>query len=83
MFAARTELDPPTVPDLFATLVGAQRVISVIGVGGKKTTMCALARAAGGRVALSSTAHMYPYDRAQVDAVETMAGRQRGAAASG
>ena len=73
MFAARTELDHSTVPDLFATLVGAQRVISVIGAGGKKTTMYALARAAGGRVALSSTAHMYPYDRAQVDAVETVA----------
>ena len=58
--------------DLYSTLVGERRVISIIGAGGKKTTMYALARAARGRVALSSTSHMYPYATAAVDAIETI-----------
>jgi probable selenium-dependent hydroxylase accessory protein YqeC len=53
-----------------ATALGARRgVICLVGAGGKKTTMYALAAAHVGRVALSSTAHMYRYDQREVDAV--------------
>lgn len=44
-------------------------VICLVGAGGKKTTMYALAAMHPGRVALSSTSHMYVYDESQVDAV--------------
>lgn len=55
--------------DLIRTLMGHDRVVAVVGAGGKKTTMYALADAYPGRVALSSTSHMYRYDNRYVDAV--------------
>lgn len=60
----------PVPADLVATLCGGRRIISVVGAGGKKTSMYALAGAVSGRVALTSTAHMYLYDQALVDVVE-------------
>lgn len=59
--------------DLAATLVGSARVISLVGAGGKKTTLYALARALSGRVALSSSSHMAAYDEDVVDEVVTLA----------
>lgn len=44
-------------------------VVCLVGAGGKKTTMYALARAHRGRIALSSTSHMYVYDENEVDCV--------------
>jgi len=44
-------------------------VVCLVGAGGKKTTMYALAREHRGRVALSSTSHMYIYDEDEVDRV--------------
>jgi probable selenium-dependent hydroxylase accessory protein YqeC len=44
-------------------------VVSLIGAGGKKTTMYELASLFDGRVALTSTSHMFEYDEAQVDVV--------------
>jgi len=56
-----------------AEALGATRgVVCLVGAGGKKTTMYALARAHAGRVALSSTSHMYRYDPDVVDAVVTV-----------
>jgi len=60
-------------PDLVDTLLGSHRIVSLVGAGGKKTTLYALARAVPGRVALSSTSHMYPYDTAAVACVVTVA----------
>lgn len=74
----------PPHPDLVATLLGPRRVCCVVGAGGKKTTMYALAAASSGRVALSSTSHMYPYDRRCVDTVVTLGeGQSRWAAPAG
>lgn len=51
-------------------VLGARRgVVCLVGAGGKKTTMYRLAALHPGRVALSSTSHMYAYDRAHVDTV--------------
>jgi probable selenium-dependent hydroxylase accessory protein YqeC len=61
---------PP--PDLVAALVSSARVLSLIGAGGKKTTMYALAAALPGRVALSSSSHMAAYDSQVVDGVVTL-----------
>ena len=47
--------------------------VCLVGAGGKKSTMYALARAHGGRVLLSSTSHMYPYDTDVVDDFVTVA----------
>ena len=58
---------------LVATLASGARVLSLVGAGGKKTTMYALAKALPGRVALSSSSHMAAYDRQAVDAVVTLA----------
>ncbi len=44
-------------------------VVCLVGAGGKKTTMYTLAALHPGRVALSSTSHMYVYDEARVDHV--------------
>ncbi len=54
---------------LLSALNATRGVVCMVGAGGKKTTMYALARAHPGRVALSSTSHMYEYDEAEVDAV--------------
>ena len=55
--------------ELLEALGAASGIVCLVGAGGKKTTMYALARAHPGRVLLSSTAHMYPYDRDAVDTV--------------
>jgi len=55
--------------DLVATLVGDARVVSLVGAGGKKTTLYALARALSGRVALTSSSHMAAYDRRVVEEI--------------
>ena len=60
--------------DLAAALGASEGVVCLVGAGGKKTTMYALAAIHGGRVALSSTAHMYRYDTECVDQVMTVAG---------
>lgn len=44
-------------------------MVALVGAGGKKTTMYALAAAHPGRVLLSATSHMYPYRANQVDRV--------------
>lgn len=59
----------PAEPALVAALEATRGVVCLVGAGGKKTTMYALARAHAGRVALSSTSHMYRYDASLVDAV--------------
>ncbi len=57
--------------------LGAQRgFVCLVGAGGKKSTMYALAAAHRGRVLLSSTSHMYPYDRARVDQIVTLSDPQ-------
>ena len=43
--------------------------VSLVGAGGKKTTMYAFSRSVGGRIALSSTTQMFEYDRAAVDKI--------------
>ena len=42
-------------------------VICLIGAGGKKTCMYHLAATHPGRVLLTSTAHMYPYEKGKID----------------
>jgi probable selenium-dependent hydroxylase accessory protein YqeC len=54
---------------LLSALSATRGIVCLVGAGGKKTTMYALARAHPGRVALSSTSHMYVYDEAAVDGV--------------
>ena len=44
-------------------------VVCLVGAGGKKTTMYAIAREHRGRIARSSTSHMYVYDENEVDRV--------------
>ncbi len=67
-----TATEQASTYDLTASLVGAARVISLVGAGGKKTTLYALARALRGRVALSSSSHMAAYDTTVVDEVVTL-----------
>ena len=55
----------PLLTDLHAT----GGVVCLVGAGGKKTTMYSLAALHPGRVALSSTSHMYVYDQKCVDHV--------------
>ena len=56
--------------DDLADALGARGgVVCLVGAGGKKSTMYALAAAHRGRVALSSTSHMYAYDESIVDHV--------------
>ena len=59
--------------DLTAALAATHGVICLVGAGGKKTTMYALARQHPGRVLLSSTSHMYEYDGDEVDIALTLA----------
>ena len=59
--------------DLATALAATSGIVCLVGAGGKKTTMYALARAHPGRVLLSSTSHMYEYDRDQVDVALTLA----------
>ena len=54
---------------LLTALNATRGVVCMVGAGGKKTTMYALAALHPGRVALSSTSHMYQYDEAQIDAI--------------
>lgn len=54
---------------LAAALAAEHGVVCLVGAGGKKSTMYALAAQHSGRVALSSTAHMYRYDPDAVDQV--------------
>jgi probable selenium-dependent hydroxylase accessory protein YqeC len=58
--------------DLAAALAASSGIICLVGAGGKKTTMYALAHEHPGRVLLSSTSHMYEYDREQVDLAATL-----------
>jgi len=61
---------PSAAPGTLLTALAADRgVVCLVGAGGKKSTMYALATAYAGRVALSSTAHMYRYDAERVDQV--------------
>lgn len=58
------------MPDeLNRALLAERGVIAFIGAGGKKSTMYALAANHPGRVAMTSTSHMYAYDEARVDEV--------------
>lgn len=47
-------------------------IVSLVGAGGKKTTMYQIASSHPGRVLLSSTSHMYPYDERYVDTILTV-----------
>lgn len=55
--------------DLLEALCAHRGVVCLTGAGGKKSAMYALADAHPGRVALSSTSHMYLYDANRVDRV--------------
>jgi len=61
--------------DLLTALGATRGVVCLVGAGGKKTTMYALAAAHPGRVLLSSTSHMYPYAVDRVDRIVTLDGR--------
>lgn len=53
--------------------LGAQSgFVCLVGAGGKKSVMYALAAAHPGRVLLSSTSHMYPYEQQRVDRIVTL-----------
>ena len=54
---------------LLSDLDATGGVVCLVGAGGKKTTMYTLAALHPGRVALSSTSHMYVYDETCVDHV--------------
>ena len=58
--------------ELLEALGAESGIVCLVGAGGKKTTMYALAHAHSGRVLLSSTSHMYPYDPDAVDCVITL-----------
>ena len=58
--------------ELVSALGATRGIVCLVGAGGKKTTMYALARAHPGRVLLSSTSHMYPYDRNKIDYAVTL-----------
>jgi probable selenium-dependent hydroxylase accessory protein YqeC len=60
-------------PTLLSALGATQGVVCLVGAGGKKTTMYALARLHSGRVLLSSTTHMYAYRTDLVDRVVMLA----------
>jgi probable selenium-dependent hydroxylase accessory protein YqeC len=60
--------------ELLAALAAERGAVCLVGAGGKKSTMYALAAACPGRVALSSTAHMYRYDEKRVDQVIVVEG---------
>ncbi len=60
---------PMRRPDLLATLVPGGGVVALVGAGGKKSLMYALARASSGGVALTTTVRISPYDSRQVDAI--------------
>lgn len=64
----------PGAARLLDALEARSGVVCVTGAGGKKTTMYALAAAHPGRVALSSTSHMYRYDADRVDRVVQVSG---------
>jgi len=60
--------------DALLTALGANTgFVCLVGAGGKKSTMYALAAAHPGRVLLSSTSHMYPYESDRVGCVVTLA----------
>lgn len=61
------QTDRPT--NLLSALELSGGVVSLVGAGGKKTTMYELASLFDGRVALTSTSHMFEYDEGQVDLV--------------
>lgn len=66
---------PPdaALTDPLLQALGATRgTVCLVGAGGKKSTLYALAARHPGRVALSSTAHMYRYDEQRVDQVLTV-----------
>ncbi|MGR9092882.1 MAG: selenium cofactor biosynthesis protein YqeC [Gammaproteobacteria bacterium] len=64
-------------------LVAQSGFICLVGAGGKKSTMYALAAAHPGRVLLSSTSHMYPYDADRVDQIVTLGDPQAPMPATG
>ena len=64
----------PASGTLLAALAAERGVVCLVGAGGKKSTMYALAAAHAGRIALSSTAHMYRYDEERVDQVLVVEG---------
>lgn len=59
--------DKPLPMKLLDALEISKGVICLIGAGGKKSCMYHLAATSPGRVLLTSTAHMYPYDLKQID----------------
>ncbi|MEX2481845.1 MAG: selenium cofactor biosynthesis protein YqeC [Gammaproteobacteria bacterium] len=61
--------DAPAPTTLHAALGAERGVVCLVGAGGKKSTMYALAAGCAGRVALSSTSHMYRYAGSSVDQV--------------
>ena len=58
---------------LIGALGATKGVVCLVGAGGKKTTMYALAQMHPGRVLLSSTTHMYAYRTDRVDRVVMLA----------
>lgn len=64
----------PAAGTLLTALGAARGVVCLVGAGGKKTSLYALARATAGRVAVTSTSHMYRYDRSRVDEVFVVTG---------
>lgn len=62
--------------ELIEALGATSGIVCLVGAGGKKTTMYALAQAHPGRVLLSSTSHMYLYEPERVDCVVTLGQRQ-------
>lgn len=73
----------PTRPQtLHAALAAERGTVCLVGAGGKKSTMYALAAGAPGRVVLSSTSHMYRYTEGSVDEVIEVGDRVPRAAAS-
>jgi probable selenium-dependent hydroxylase accessory protein YqeC len=68
--------DPLSADQKLLDALGATKgVVCLVGAGGKKTTMYALARMHSGRVLLSSTTHMYAYRTDLVDRVEMLSDR--------
>ncbi len=65
----KNETDIARQTDLVAALGATRGVVVLVGAGGKKTTLYALAKLHPGRVAMTSTSHMYTYDEARVDRV--------------
>lgn len=66
---------PPTRPQALRAALAAERgTVCLVGAGGKKSTMYALAAGFPGRVVLSSTSHMYRYAEGSVDEVIEVGG---------